>query len=386
VLATGDHDYPIVQWSSRGTRPSALLRERAATAGRHISRVYRLDVDYVAETDDGARPAAEAATEAATDTDDTMHLRDVGDATWRATKASFARDKRDYLAGLRASAAQAWNERQVSTKEDAPHMFGNAASLPNYCQVNDSGSTPHYRQLHSYEPPSGRWYSSGCAATSWALMIGWADMQADEGDPKWAGLKALYRQGGSSDPNAPDARAPYGFDWGIRVMTSAIADTLGTWGAPDATGESQGATEPWRMSRITDFLNAWGMGGSVIATTFDWGGGQFDSLRDRAVYHICSDQSAAVIGLGALSHYALGTETYTDGQTRSFYLNMGHGGYDDAWYSPGVFFAATLAPQHAAGGSVGDRHGGRACHLRKKLRRPRGQRHAAHLEHVQQPE
>jgi hypothetical protein len=77
VLATGDHDYPIVQWSSRGTRPSALLRERSATAGRHISRVYRLDVDYVAATDDGARPAAEAATDA----DDTMHLRDVGDAT-----------------------------------------------------------------------------------------------------------------------------------------------------------------------------------------------------------------------------------------------------------------------------------------------------------------
>jgi hypothetical protein len=44
------------------------------------------------------------------------------------------------------------------------------------------------------------------------------------------------------------------------------------------------------------------MGGSVIATTFDWGGGQFDSLRDRAVYHICSDQSGAVIGLGALTY------------------------------------------------------------------------------------
>ncbi len=281
VLSTGAHDYPIVEWNTHGTRPSERLRERAQAAGRTIAHYYRLDIDYVGESadgeiaasgpDEGPAPLAPGKANGA------------AQASWSETKAHFAEDNRAYLDALRTSAGRAWNATHAGAR------FGDALSSPTYCRVNGSQNTPQYRQLRSYEPPNGRWYASGCAATAWMLMIGWADIQADEGDPKWAYLKGLYRQGGSSDYNTPDARAPRTFDWGVRVMTDAIANTLGTWGVPDPDGQSQGATEPWRMSRITDFLNNWGMGGSVIATTFDWGGGQFDSLRDRAVYHICSD-------------------------------------------------------------------------------------------------
>jgi hypothetical protein len=369
VLATGEHDYPIVEWNTHGTRPTERVRERARSEGREVLGYYRLDLSTVAATAEGDLVAGE---------DDAASADIVVSA-----KREASPDQRAFADALRASAHEAWlADARAATDPGAGARFGGASHTSDVsCVVNESRAAPLYNQLHSYEPPSSRWFWSGCGATAWMMMIGWADMQADDGDPKWAGLKALYRQGGSADPNTPDARAPHDFDWGSRVMTDAIASTLGTWGAPDATEESSGVTEPWRMSRITDFLNDWGMGGSVIATTFDWGGGQFDSLRDRAVDLICNDQQAAVVGIGALSHYALATETWygASSGTRYFWLDMGHGGYDNAWYAPGVFFAGSLRPRYAGplgagatgleigvatyGGSVGGRTGNASQHM-----------------------
>jgi Ricin-type beta-trefoil lectin domain len=64
--------------------------------------------------------------------------------------------------------------------------------------------------------------------------------------------------------------------------------------------------------------------------------------RERpAIKHVCVDDVPAVVGIGGLAHYAVATETFG----YWFYFNMGHGGGDDAWYAPGVFFAGTILPK-----------------------------------------
>jgi hypothetical protein len=77
------------------------------------------------------------------------------------------------------------------------------------------------------------------------------------------------------------------------------------------------------------------------------GGGEWDSRRDQAIKHNCVDQVPAVVGLGALTHYAVATETFG----YWLYFNMGHGGSDlgtsddDRWDAPGVFFDGTILPK-----------------------------------------
>jgi hypothetical protein len=254
--------------------------------------------------------------------------------SWPDFKHQYSDAVSIYVAALQASASPYWLSLTV------PLPFNDGAAP--HCAVPDPQGTPHYSQVHSYTGPNNNWYASGCGPTAWAILIGWEDRQAARGDPRFAPYWALYHKDGALDWFAPDDVAPMSFDPGPQNMAMQLNRILGTWGAW-TPGESEGVTEPWRMSRVDTYLEQGGFKDhSIEAVTFDWGGGEFDSLRDRAAYHICVDQVPAVMGLGALSHYAVATETFG----YWFYMNMGHGGDDDNWGSPGVFFAGTILPKH----------------------------------------
>jgi len=193
--------------------------------------------------------------------------------------------------------------------------------------------------LSPHQGPNDEWYWSGCGPTAWAITLAWEDREAEKGDPRFAPYWRIYHRDGALDPLAPNDAAPFAFAGGAQRMVIDLRNILGTWGVPFS---NDGSTEPWRMSRVNTYMQRLGfLDGEIEAATYDWGGGDFDSLRDRAIQHVCIDSVPAVIGIGALTHYAVATEAWG----YWFWLNMGHGGGDDGWYAPGVFFAGTMLPK-----------------------------------------
>lgn len=373
MLSTGKHDFPIVRWVARGPTPTDQYSSNLPV-GKTISAFYWIEPNLIAEDAKGelvagrfehpARLIQRPRTDPLPDTegkdaDEEPHqpvrvqrhrvLHPITqDPANRKFQIGYGEDfrswselKRDFqsafaldLTALEASAAPYW-----LTPTD-PIPFKDANQAPQ-CAVPDPAGTPAYSQVHSYTGPNTSWCESGCGPTAWAILMGWEDRQAARGDPRFAPYWALYHKDGALDWFAPDDVAPMSFEPGPQNTMMQLNRILGTV-CFYQIGESEGGTEPWKMSRINTYLQRQGfMADSIEAATFDWGGGEFDSLRDRAIKHICVDQVPAVVGVGALAHYAVATETFG----YWFYFNMGHEGQDDGWYAPGVFFAGTILPK-----------------------------------------
>lgn len=396
MLSTGRHDYPIVQWNTRGKAPTDVLLS-SVPSEKPVQAFYWIEPNLLAEDAAGkliagrfehpARLAQRRRTLESLDSngrelrDDRDRLAHAGGnrisywlrlgrwwlglrrgtkprnpsltrrrlqmnidftmeygesfASWTELKHEYRSAFGPYIAALEMSAAPYWGS---ATKPVPFDKMGNQAPQ---CAVPDPAGTPHYSQVPPYTGPNNSWFASGCGPTAWAILLGWEDRQAARGDPRFAPYWALYHQDGALDWFASDDVAPMTFDTGPQNTVMQLNRILGTTGVY-LIGESEGATEPWKMSRVDTYLQRQGfMADSIEAATFDWGGGDFDSLRDRAIKHICVDQVPAVVGLGALAHYAVATETFG----YWFYFNMGHGGVDDRWCAPGVFFAGTILPK-----------------------------------------
>jgi hypothetical protein len=347
VLSNGSHDYPIVQWSDRGPSPTERLASKARESKVSINRVYRLDIDYLAETSDGKSVRAEQSIQlhgpiVKQQRDHKIQLefqtpfemkRAAPLTNWTETKSRYADSFREYNDALRVSASRIWTTNEKG--KDVPYS-GNGSS---YCEIDDALATPHYEQLAPHQGPNDEWYYSGCGPTAWAIVLAWESRQAAKGDPRFAPFWGTYHQGGVLDVLAPFDIAPVDFSGGPQRMCVDLRRILGTWGEPF---EDQGVTEPWRMSRVNTYMQRLGfLDDEIEAATFDWGGGEFDSLRDRSIKHVCVDHVPALTGIGALTHYAVATRVYG----YWFWLNMGHGGWDDGWYAPGVFFSGTMLPK-----------------------------------------
>jgi hypothetical protein len=372
MLSTGRHDFPIVRWGVRGAMPTDEYVAGLPT-GKSISAFYWIEPNLIAEDAKGEHIAGRfehaaklvqrrrthglPATDAK-DADKDLERSITSDVervrpttsdstnlqfeihygkpfrTWRSLKREFESSYALYLTALRTSAAPYW----LSATDPIP--FKDGAHAPQ-CAVPDPAGTPAYSQVHAYTGPNTSWCASGCGPTAWAILMGWEDRQAARGDARFAPYWALYHKDGALDWFAPDDTAPMSFDAGPQNTMMQLNRILGT-DCVYHIGESEGSTIPWKMSRINTYLQRQGfMADSIEAATFDWGGGEWDSLRDRAIKHICVDQVPAVVGIGALAHYAVATETFG----YWFYFNMGHAGQDDNWYAPGVFFAGTILPK-----------------------------------------
>lgn len=188
---------------------------------------------------------------------------------------------------------------------------------------------------------------TGCGATAWAMLFGWADHQAALGNSYWSPRWGIYRvNGGYGD----DADAPRYMANGIRNITLEIRTDIGTW--------CNGATPPWQMYEARRYL--WGRTGAYPITYYNVSGIHDDSLRDRAADSILNRRTPAIIGTGWLVHYPLAYGYHSSSRivrtcflwvcwetreyTRMFYVNQGWGGYGNGWVGSGTWFDGELYP------------------------------------------
>ena len=103
----------------------------------------------------------------------------------------------------------------------------------NYFWAGTSADQPAYYQF-TY---SG--CAVGCGPVAWAILFGWADRQAAQGNAYWAGRNGIYRQNGG---RGADAVAPITQDGGVTNMIIELHNDVGTFCA-----FGSGATTPWDM-------------------------------------------------------------------------------------------------------------------------------------------
>ncbi|MDW8319572.1 MAG: hypothetical protein RMN53_17235 [Anaerolineae bacterium] len=97
-----------------------------------------------------------------------------------------------------------------------------------------------YRQIPAYTWPNTNGCWSGCGATAWAMLFGWADERAAAGNPRWVNKWGVYRQNGGV--NTPNAVAPVVVDGGVNNMQMEIRSYIGGFCLFSA-----GPTWPWNM-------------------------------------------------------------------------------------------------------------------------------------------
>ena len=184
---------------------------------------------------------------------------------------------------------------------------------------------------------------SGCGATAWAMLIGWADNQAALGNPYWAPRWGLYRYGGGT---GADAVAPkYLFHFGVISMIMEIRGFVHTFCLGSA-----GATHPADMGGVRDYLAP--RTGAVAVTNYNVFGIHSDDLREKVRNQIIYRGTPGILGTGWLSHYPLAwgyawrskSDWWGTSYSRYFYVNQGWGGQGDGWVSAGTWFAGELYP------------------------------------------
>ncbi|MBI2571367.1 MAG: hypothetical protein HYV63_30540 [Candidatus Schekmanbacteria bacterium] len=203
-----------------------------------------------------------------------------------------------------------------------------------------AGSSGHQRDYYQFTVDG---CASGCGATAWAMLFGWADHQANLGNSYWAARWGLYRSGGGY---GADADAPASQDAGIRAITLEIRDYIGTFCA-----SGQGATTPWDMSDADQYLS--GRTGATLDTHYNSVGISESRLREYARNAIRDRGTPAIIGTGWLEHYPLAwgygwqsQETWTGTEyNRWFYVNNGWSGTSgDGWVSASTWYAGEIYP------------------------------------------
>ena len=227
---------------------------------------------------------------------------------------------------------------------NAPNAV-NGWSAWNYFWAGSHNAQRLYNQMPSSDPqnPSGCW--SGCGATAWAMLFGWADNQAASGNAYWAGRWGLYRVNGGYGANAV---APQYWDTGVKNMIWEIRQRIGTFCA-----FGSGATAPWDMSGAAGYLT--NRSGTRLYTNYNAVGISTDGLRERARDSIIDNKTPAIIGTGWLNHYPLAygyawrsrrrcfIACWTE-YDRRFYVNQGWGGNDNGWVSASTWFAGRIRP------------------------------------------
>lgn len=215
-----------------------------------------------------------------------------------------------------------------------------------YYWAGSSSDQRYYEQISANTYNNTTSCYSGCGATAWAMLFGWADKQAASGNAYWAPRWGIYRANGGT---GADAVAPQYQNSGIRTITMDIRNRIGTF-----CSFGSGATAPWDMDGAAGYLS--GRTGTRLSTHYNVLGIHEDRLREYARNSIRDRDTPAVIGTGWLTHYPLAwgyawqsrtvnvlwwTETEYN---RWFYVNQGWGGSGDGWVSASTWFAGEITP------------------------------------------
>lgn len=211
-----------------------------------------------------------------------------------------------------------------------------------------------YRQLEPREAPNPNDCYSGCGATAWAMLFGWADAQAEPGrNPRWSGRTGIYRAGGgrSSSP----AVAPRNQDAGVAAMTMEIRGHIGSYCVRPFSDASP--TNPWDMGNAWRYLN--GRTGTRLSAS--WIDPIFGNKADDIRRSIISNRTPAVMGTGFFEHYPLAWRYAEQSRrvcrfaifeciwwdtehNRHFFVNQGWGGEGDGWVGYKSWFVGEISP------------------------------------------
>lgn len=214
-----------------------------------------------------------------------------------------------------------------------------------YWAAGGSSAQPAYNQFQA----NGCYI--GCGPVAWAMLFGWADYQAANGNAYWAPRWGIYRENGGRGTNVV---APLAQDAGVNNMITELHNDVHTF-----CSFGEGATCPWDMSGASSYLS--GRTGTTCRTDYDSVGICEDGIRDRVIDSIVNRHTPAIIGTGWLSHYPLAfgyawqnrivhhsfafwswDEQVTD---RSFYVNEGWGGGGAGdWVDASTWFAGQIFP------------------------------------------
>lgn len=220
-----------------------------------------------------------------------------------------------------------------------------------YAWAGGHGDQRLYEQIPSSHSSNNTGCASGSAATSWAMLFGWADKQAAQGNSYWQPRWGLYREGGGTGANVP---APGGMDDGIRTMMWEIHNAIGTWCAEDSQ-----PTAPWNMEQAAQYFRD--RSGAQLDTHYNVQGLLDGELRDYVIESIRDRGTPAVIGTGWLTHYALAygyawrsrsVEECDDNDicweeteyNHLFYVNRGEGGANNGWVAGNTWFVGEIRP------------------------------------------
>ncbi len=180
-----------------------------------------------------------------------------------------------------------------------------------------------YRKVRKYDQVPGKFgpntsdCSSGCGATAWGMVFGWADNMAALGDSRWAGAANLYRAGAKKD-GAP-ATAP---EWmwndvpgrmrtqggtgqllaGPAAMIIELRNLMSDWGASGCSAGDSRFTVPHIMGQATKYLP----GRVTTNLTADYDGASVMTHEGKTkAKRRLEDKQVVAIGIGHFSHYPL---------------------------------------------------------------------------------
>lgn len=215
-----------------------------------------------------------------------------------------------------------------------------------------------YEQISCNDPVNTDTSWSGCGATAWAMLFGWADNQASIGNPYWEGRWGLYRHDGG---DGADAVAPSAMDEGVKHMTWEIRNHIDTWKVYIKSGGCwQGATDPGDMPDASAYVDGRSYTRLSACGSTLWPTAKCRNKAANAIKRGGGEESPAVIGISLTggSHYALaygykerklkGCLGETWWTSREFYVNQGWGenaensrGWVNGYY---VWFAGEIRP------------------------------------------
>lgn len=180
-----------------------------------------------------------------------------------------------------------------------------------------------YRKVRKYDQvdgdlgPNTSGCASGCGATVWAMIFGWADHMAHLGDSRWAGAANFYRADGKKDgapTGAPEwmwndvpgrlrtARKASNLLSGPANIVLEIRGLMGDWGASGCTLSGSRFTAPQIMGQATKFMP--GRVTTDLTADYDGASVMTHEGKTKAKRRI-DDKQVVAIGIGHYSHYPL---------------------------------------------------------------------------------
>ncbi|MBN1890035.1 MAG: hypothetical protein JW850_18710 [Thermoflexales bacterium] len=215
-----------------------------------------------------------------------------------------------------------------------------------------------YSQMAANTGPNTSDCWSGCGATAWAMLFGWADYEAT--NPAWnywSGRWGIYRENGGY---GNDAVAPVSMDSGVQNMIWEIRGHIDTWCAClwGMCISDGGATFPSDMDEAADYLK--GRTNVSLDTHYNVFGWTEGRLREYARDSILYRKTPAIIGTGWLKHYPLAYGYQWWSKTvkkcfiwcwndveynRMFWVNQGWGNSSsNGWITARTWFAGEIYP------------------------------------------